>query len=233
MGRIDDAVNGRFYELEGAYLKSVTNALQVVSHGDRFDRWLGDSGSYDEAIAKRDAAGARGTAIHEAIALLLSGCETIYVDEWEPRAIKQLQGFVNWFEETQPVLLASEVFVYSRTYKYAGTADIVYEMHGANWLLDFKSSSAVYPTHHMQVASYAHAWNENEESQTGVHIDRMGVLLLNPRTKKGWQLVETVHPDTEFIAFLNALALSNHLYGNEPQFSTKDPLPRSFHLETE
>ena len=78
------ATNGRWYLVNNVWVPSVTTILSVYPKGQGFERWLGDSSSHEEAIAKRDAAGERGTLVHEAIAAMLRGEEvTVHVNRDE------------------------------------------------------------------------------------------------------------------------------------------------------
>ena len=205
------AKNGRWYQVDGAWVPSVTTILSVFPKGDRFDRWLGESSSYDEAIAKRDAAGERGTIVHDMIARLIAG-EVITLDaEFDPKALKLIQGFVNFWHERQPVTTASEIFLVGDG--YAGTCDWLGWIEGEPWLLDFKSSAGVYNSYHAQTAAYAAAtsWDEAEFRW------RRGILHLKTTTKRGWQLVESDHTDEDdYAAFLACKTLYHYESGFEP-----------------
>lgn len=215
MNRVD-AVNGRFYECDGNYYPSVTNVLKVVAKGNQFDRWLGDAGSYEAAIAKRDAAGQRGTMVHEAIETLLREGKYVPDASWDRKSLKQLQGFANWFKETEPEVLSVETFLVHHGYGYAGTADLVCRINGEVWLIDVKTSGDVYPTYHLQTAAYADAY----EAMGLGDVDKTGVLLLKATTKKGWQLVPG--PDESCLGvFLGALMLHRYLEGREPIFRSE------------
>ena len=204
-----DATNGRWYEVSpNTYYPSVTTILKVIAKGEGFERWLGEARSYEEAIAQRDAAGRRGTQVHEGITTLLAGEAVPIDDSWEPKALRQLQGFVSWYGSVGPTDVQNEVFVYDRAYGYAGTADIICKIAGETWLIDVKTSADAYPSYYMQVEAYAHA--------AEVEIDHTGILLLKDTTKKGWQLKETPDREKAFSAFLSAALIYRYLEGSEP-----------------
>ena len=80
------AKNGRWYLVDDVWVPSVTTILSVYPKGQGFDRWLGESPSYDEAIAKRDVAGERGTLVHDAISALVNGEEVCVVPKRSPNS---------------------------------------------------------------------------------------------------------------------------------------------------
>jgi len=205
--------NGRWYQTpEGAWVPSVTNILGCYPKGQGFDRWQAEQGGYVEAIAKRDAAGARGTLVHDAIAALIAG-ETVQLPEdTDPKAGKFIEGFINWWQEFQPKVIASEIFLVGDG--YAGTCDLIFHLRGENWIIDYKTSSSVHTSHHLQTAAYATAAVMMDIVPV---VHRRAILHLKTTTKKGWQAVESSHtPAEDHAAFLACKTIFHHEYGNEP-----------------
>jgi len=235
---------GRWYKVNDAWVPSVTTILSVYPKGTGFDRWLGESSSYDEAIAKRDAAGDRGALVHEAIAALVAGNNLTVLpatndrtglvslgterESWtlynsDPRVAKFIQGFVNWWESCKPEPIAVEVFLAGDG--YAGTCDFQGRVDGEPWLIDWKTSARVYASHHLQTAAYAAAAPETKW--------RRGILHLKTSTKKGFQLVES---DGDWLADWNAFLACKTIYhrahGYEPiPYDEKPETPTIFRLE--
>ena len=224
---IIQAQGGRWYNADGVWVPSVTSILAVYPKGIGFDKWLGSSDSYDDAIAKRDAAGERGTLVHEAIAALIAGQKiqiipppgqheslgnrltpitTIYAKDAE-KVGKLVQGWVNWWESAKPDAIGCEVFV--KGDGYAGTLDFYGWIDGEPWVVDWKSSAGVYTSYHLQTAAYAAALPETRYMR--------GVLHLKTSTKRGWQLVESEHSQEEdYATFLACKAIFHHEFGYEP-----------------
>lgn len=216
------ALNGRWYrEDSGPWVPSVTTICDMYPKPELL-RWYGQHSSYEAACAERDAAGERGTMIHTAIQDLING-ETVDVRGWEPRPLKQLQGFINWWHEKMPVVHHLErMFVHSGEIGYAGQVDFYGEIDEEMWLIDWKSSAEVYPSHHIQTAAYAEAIGD---------IDRRGVLLLKANTKKGWQLVESDrHQYDDYETFKALHHVFSHINGDEPKLDQKEPLPEGVTL---
>ena len=81
--------------------------------------------------------------------------------------------------------IEGEKTVKSLNYGYAGTLDRkIKSKNGLIWIIDFKTSKAVYPEHKLQLEAYRVA--EVEDNQK---IDRTGVLLV--REDGTYSLVET------------------------------------------
>ena len=77
------------------------------------------------------------------------------------RKLKNCIGsFLEWREDVHFVIVASEFTVYSDTNKYAGTIDALGYINGVLTLIDYKTSSGIWPEHDLQTVSYLDALNE-------------------------------------------------------------------------
>jgi len=184
---------------------------------------LGESASYDEAIAKRDAAGDRGTLVHDAIAALLRGETVEFPPETDPKVPKLVQGWLNWWQSAEPDPMGVEVFLAGDG--YAGTCDFQGWVDGEPWLIDWKTSAGVYNSYHLQTAAYAAAAPETKW--------RRGILHLKTSTKKGFQLVES---DGDWLGDWNGFLACKTIYhrenGYEPiPYDEKPETPTTFRLE--
>jgi len=100
-------------------------------------------------------------------------------------------AFLEW-EQTHGVKwLASEKTVYDSGLCVAGTVDAIAEIDGRKYLIDFKSSKAVYDEYKLQVAAYLKMY-ENEHD----FLEGAGILRLDKETgipewvdfqKKNWR----------------------------------------------
>ena len=77
-----------------------------------------------------------------------------------PQARAGVEAFLSWVDEHDVHFRLSEQRLYSRRYRYAGTADIVAEVDGALTLIDIKTSKGVYPEYELQLAAYWQALAE-------------------------------------------------------------------------
>ncbi len=119
--------------------------------------------------------------------------------------------FMSWVARHKVKFLSSEQPVFSKKYKYAGTADFICQIDGKLWLGDLKTSNALYPEYFAQVASYLVARVEEfpRERYHGAIIVRVGKddgdFELAEKTKK--ELIPY------FDLFLNLLASYRSLSG--------------------
>jgi hypothetical protein len=221
------AQNGRFYEVDGVWVPSVTTILSVYPRGSRFDVWLGNSESYADAIAKRDAAGDRGTVVHEALAALIEGQTVELPDDCDPKAGRLIQGFLNFWHEMTPVTILSETMLTGDG--YAGCCDWIGTIGGEVWLIDFKTSAGIYTSYHLQTAAYGAA-AEREGLAT---VKRRGCLWLKSNTKKGYQIVESDNPVNDWYAFMACKEIYHRENGYTPMPFKEKEDQRVFTLEEE
>lgn len=102
---------------------------------------------------ERDAAAGRGTQIHK-LAEKLQRHEEVEVPDGLEGHVEACVAFLDDYG-VDPIL--AETTVVNRTVGYAGTLDLVVEMLGKRWLLDWKTGKNVYAEAALQLAAYAHA----------------------------------------------------------------------------
>lgn len=187
----------RFYlAKDGAtYYPSVTEVLSVYPKGYGFADWLKQVGYNADIIVERAAE--VGSKLHATFDELISGVEVIWdgknytIEEWQ-----MICKFMEFWDRYKPKVLINEVSFCSDNLKFGGTIDLVCEINGERWLIDFKSSNAIYTSYELQVAAYAKLWNEQNPDYK---IQRTGILWLKALTRgedkkgismqgKGWQV---------------------------------------------
>lgn len=196
-----DFLDERFYLASDngfeIYYPSVTHILDTTyPKGAGFFKYLKRNGMDADKILEE--AGQSGSKIHDAIDRYIKG-ETVHwddlvysLDEW-----KQILKAIEFFEKFNPEVMENEVSITNDTHKLGGTIDLVCKLNGDIWLIDYKSSNAIYKTHELQIAAYAIMWNE-------VFPDKMikytGILHTKADTRgedkkgksvqgKGWKLI--------------------------------------------
>lgn len=192
-------LESRVYQRDdNLYYPSVTTILQYMPKGKFFEQWLKDVGYSADIILEK--AGREGSQVHEAIEAMLNGEEISWIDDfgnakYSLQVWKMILKAAEFFEKYKPKIIAVEVFLYSDQLQYAGTVDLVVELDGEIWLIDIKTSNALYKSYDLQTAAYAKAWEEMGKGK----IDRTGILWLkskkrgeDPKGKtiqgKGWEL---------------------------------------------
>ena len=112
-----------------------------------------------------------------------------------------VNAFRNWVKEHEIKWYAAELKVYNRTHKYAGTVDAVAEVDDEFCVIDFKTSKAVYSSHHLQCAAYA----DCVEDIYGKDVDCSYVLRLD-KTSGEFEAAKSTEMAENLNGFLGFLA---------------------------
>lgn len=123
----------------------------------------------------KEEAGAIGTQAHTAVEYYL---KTGRIPKGATEPVQQAIGaFVSLHAEMGwGEVLASEQLLYSPTYCYCGTLDVVAMIGARRYLVDVKTAKGFYSEMPMQLAAYAEAW---EEMHPDLPIEGMGVVRLS------------------------------------------------------
>jgi hypothetical protein len=158
---------------------TMREVLPQMSHDEVVDVLKG------AATRTGNRAGSRGTDIHEWLEEALRGRPTPVLTG---QAIQYQPAAQDWLTMMRPTPIATETTMFAPL--YAGTADAVVEMDGAVWLLDFKTSKAVYGEAALQLAALADGtlWHDGTKEVPTVPIDRLGVVRIG--TGGVWELHE-------------------------------------------
>jgi len=191
--------DSRYYRRNGEYYPSITYVLSYYPKGKYFEDWLKQVGYAADHIVKR--AGEEGTQVHGMIEDYLNGKELSFLDDFDnpqynPDVWQMFIKFVDWWETYNPTLIEPEVHLFSDKYKVAGTCDLVCEIDGELWIIDFKTSNHLQTTYDLQTAIYAQCFEEC----FGKKVDRIGILWLKSSKRgpakgkiqgKGWEVYES------------------------------------------
>ena len=196
--------DGRYYQRNGEYYPSVTYVLSHYPKGKFFEDWLKKVGYASEHIVKK--AGEEGTQVHEMIEDYLNGEEMNFLSNgipiYNPHIWQMFLCFVDFWEEYKPSLIEAEVHLFSDELKIAGTCDMVCEINGELWIIDFKTSNNLQSTYDLQTAIYAKCYEEC----FGKKVNRTGVLWLKSSKRgpkkgviqgKGWEMYESKRTQEE------------------------------------
>lgn len=174
----------RFYTIDGSkYLPSVTTVLSTMPNPE-LQRWIENTPKDERARLVNDGK-QRGTNVHNGIESLLDGLkislDDYSLEEWK-MIIKAVEVIKRY--EVKPIWI--EKMLFSELLGYAGTADLICELNGENWLLDWKTNN--YPDEHkwnLQLVAYKDAI----EKEMDIKIAGCAVVHLNSkvRTEKEWQ----------------------------------------------
>lgn len=220
----DERFYQKFVNGKKVFAPSTTYKLSTASptpYG--LTRWRGDVGNKraDEIL---EEAGEFGTHIHHVIERLIKG-EKVLASElriFKPKqalkALKCVQGFIEWVDEYKPTFLESEYTTWCDEYNFAGTIDLKCKIDQKIYIVDFKTSRSIHNSHKQQISAYGYSEK----------IDNLALLHLGNTTKKGWSFIE-VDKERYFHEFV---AISN-LYEtlNPNAMPSNTVFPEVFQLE--
>jgi ATP-dependent exoDNAse (exonuclease V) beta subunit len=191
----------RFYKKGDNYYPSITSVLQFFPKNKFFESWLKDVGHNSDIIVRKAAD--EGTQVHEAIEAYLQGKQISWLNEFGQANYsldvwKNILKFDEFWKQVKPILIESEIHLFSDEAKIAGTCDLVLEIEGEKWILDIKTSNSLHTSQDLQIAAYAKMWNESFEEK----VTRTGILWLKSAKRgpdksgkkiqgKGWEVYES------------------------------------------
>ena len=205
--------DSRYYRRNGKYYPSVTYVLGYYPKGKFFEDWLKKVGYSADYIVKKAAD--EGTQVHEMIESYLNNEELNFLSSngdplYNPNIWQMFLKFVEWWETYKPTLLETEVHLFSDKLKVAGTCDLVCEIEGEIWIIDFKTSNNIQTTYELQTAIYSECYEEC----FGKKADRQGILWLKSKKHKpsegkmqgkGWEMVEPKRTQDENLDIFNTV----------------------------
>jgi CRISPR/Cas system-associated exonuclease Cas4 (RecB family) len=237
---VDDT---HYYFVDGVYFPGITTILsETLPTPMALKNWLGEVGN-EVANRKLNAAGEKGTLIHNTCESLLKGEKVNLVETFPAKNKfdianaekdkKCVIGFINWINEVQPILKKHSDIEFTIASKdgYAGTVDLFCYIKNKKgkeepWIIDFKTSASVYDSHKFQITAYQKAYEE----MTGIKAKR-GILHLNPRTKAGWSFYDKIEIKKKDVTYSDVKTVMN-MYKVLNGGQIKEPRLKSVYPET-
>ena len=235
-----------YYFIGEEYYPAVTKILSWGMYTPvQLMDWRGRVGN-EVAEEIMNSAGDRGSMIHDLLENLINGADIDLTKMASRDAHLAYNGFGGWLAEYQPKFLklkdfnlatygksklGTEFTVASEEYKFAGTVDLLCEIDGEVWIVDFKTSKGVYDSHMLQITAYQQAFEE----MTGIK-PRRGILHLKNTTKKGYQFVEKIEiakREVEMEDYMHVYELAKIRFGGKlPEPPKVQQYPELFNLES-
>ena len=152
---------------------------------------------------KKDEAADIGTAVHNYLATWIKAKINWEEEPAMPineQVKKGIVAFKKWAKENKVQFISSERKVYSRKFEYAGTLDMEAIVNGKLSVVDFKTSSGIYPEYFIQTAAYAKALEE----ETGNKYQEVWILRI-PKDGTAFGHAKNNMLDFYFTSFLGCL----------------------------
>ena len=96
--------------------------------------------------------------------------------------IPYIEALKKWIKDKNVLLLACEMTVHSKKYRYAGTLDLLCMIDGKVYVVDFKVTTGHFLTNSIQVTAYAKAVEEEENAKWNggnpLQVEGTGVLRI-------------------------------------------------------
>lgn len=191
--------------VEGKRVPSVTTILGVINKpalvawANRLGLEGIDSTKYVDGTARI------GTLAHEMIQEYLGGMEwdrNAYTPTEIDSAENAVLAFYSWESQIAKEIktLEIEMQMVSEEFLFGGTCDWLAVIDGKTWLVDLKTSKAIYPEHIYQLSAYWKVMNELGYTLDGVRILRVGrtedegfddMVIPEKQLQAGWEVFES------------------------------------------
>lgn len=186
-----DTVSGRWYQVGGRVVPSVTTILNVL-HKPMLTEWKLKQGYKSEVVVKE--ALKVGDVVHDVLCRLTNGEEVELEDYYHisgkdvwinDEILKAITSAVEWFKDVDLRVVAAESELSHPEIGWAGTCDLVCKIKNKKgvwerWLIDYKTSKQLDDdTLPHQLTAYALLWNACYPDEP---IEKVGGL----HCKKAW-----------------------------------------------
>lgn len=148
------------YRLNGIELPRVTTLMKPLS----------DAKYSGVAKGSLEKAAIRGTAVHTAAEFFLN----YGIKEIDPQYSTWFQAFLDWEAKYKPDVVGTEVRLYHKILRYAGTADLIAYIDGKLTIVDFKTTAQFSDmTFPVQLEAYAQMLASH-----GITIEQKAILQI-------------------------------------------------------
>ncbi len=235
-----------------AYFYSVTTILDnLLCKGIGWDKWLGGSRSYEDAMQYGKDRAEIGDITHALCSLIAWGEEVDTSIGWFnksdqhmdiPDEVKlRLSGFIDFLDEYKPKILATELPLFNPArfknkygegwrYPFAGTADYIMIINDMLWIVDIKTGKEHPKNHALQLSYYKILFDSLYGKDLDMQVANLGCLYL---TKTGrYKLRKYKHvPEYCYSTYDLFTYYKSNFYGKMPEIKEKEQLPYKYKWE--
>lgn len=193
------------YKVDGIRVPGVTTIVNLLNK-PMLVKWANDLGLEGIDSGKYvDTAATVGTIAHYLVACHLTG-ETPDLSEYSKAEIdlaeNAMLSFLEWIKSKDIKVIMAEQELVSAKHGFGGTSDLYCEMNGQRYLIDFKSSNAIWGEYRIQLAGYAILLEE-----AGHKIDKAMIVRIGRDATEGFETREYTDLSGETRIFLNLLEI--------------------------
>lgn len=246
--------DGRFYQHQNnKYYPSATTILEAYPKSFAYLKWLKENGHDSDNIMEK--AGERGSIVHELTEKYDLGYNIELLDQlgnqkFSMNAWAMLEKYHEFSSRFKPQHYHIEKSHVSETLGFGGTIDRVCRINGKKYILDIKTSGAIYNSYWLQLAAYRQLYLDMIQQDMftvqdieAVAPDGVAILWLNAKTVtegkgdaiqgKGWQLVikEDTTEDWQLFKSVQELWLAEHKNEIPKQLSYQLSYQKQFSVE--
>jgi len=124
-----------------------------------------------------------GSLAHEMVSCHFSG-KKLNTNDYTANEIKRaknaFKSFTTWIKSQNVKPIIHEQELVSEKYKFGGTPDLLAEIDGVNWLIDFKTGSGIYDDYIIQLAGYALILEDRK-------IDKVAIVRIGRTGSEGFE----------------------------------------------
>lgn len=178
------------YSIEGRYVPRVTEILSAMLHEDYLMEWSNKIGLYRHEKYKDVLSQSAdiGTYVHDSVENYISTGVKVDLDNipyaYKDKVNNAFNSFLKWWTiitlNNYNVLAMEEVLVCKY---FGGKLDLLLEVNGKTYLVDFKTSNYSSYKHFLQLSAYRYMLRETK----GIELDGCMILMLD---KKSYNFTE-------------------------------------------
>lgn len=153
--------------------KAVPSVTTIIGSQLGWNKRVLMAWSRREALSGRDPdvilkqAGDIGTEVH---ALIEAHVKGLILPDASEQALRSYGAFLRWESRNSLEYIHSELRVVCEEHEFGGTIDIIARSGDMLWLIDPKSSKAIYDEFILQVAAYRHAYEVEYGKVDEIHL---------------------------------------------------------------
>lgn len=186
MSYLDSAIAGDYVVAKKPSYIRVTSVLSAVD-AEWVKYWYKSVGVEEAERISRESA-EFGTGVHKIVEIGIKQLDTgVSLKEYSERQVECANHILQWFYEQKVKPLYIEQELIDKKLGLIGHCDLIGEINGHNYLIDFKTSKKIGKSYPLQLAAYSYM----AEKQFKLKIDN-GVIVRTPNDPKAEPQFEVV-----------------------------------------